>query len=191
MLRNRIYLFLLTFVIVGGIKTMAAEENLTLSLNTDKETYKVGDIININYKLKNDSEEDILITTLGLWAVDKIKVFDGSGQEMQGIKLAKYSVRMIPKEDDFKTIRAKDSFLMAIKVKVKYGTINIGTVYKGLYLDFNDSCILLPNGEGIYMLKGIAKGNENWRIEGEKRYGFTNIWSGEIESNEVKIKIIK
>lgn len=191
MLKNKICLLLMVVIILGGEIAMASEEKLSLSLNIDKNAYKFGDTINFKYELRNNSEDNIRITALGFWSVDKINVFDASGKEMRGIKIAKYSIRMIPKEDDFKTIQPKDSFSVSLRGKIKYGTIDIGTVYKGLYLDFNDSCILLPEGEGVYSLKGVAKSNEVWQQEGEKRYGFKNIWAGNIESNEVKIEIIK
>lgn len=181
----------MAFIMLGGGRTMASEEKLSLSLNIDKNICKVGDTINISYELKNNSEDSIRITALGFWSVDKIKIFDTSGKAMRGIKIAKYSIRIIPKEDDFTTIQPKDSFLVSLKGKIKYGSIDIGEAYKGLYLDFGDSCILLPGGEGIYLLKGVAKGNEAWQQEGEKRYSFSNIWAGEIESEAVEIRFLK
>ena len=54
MLKNKICLLLMAFIMLGGGRTMASEEKLSLSLNIDKNICKVGDTINISYELKNN-----------------------------------------------------------------------------------------------------------------------------------------
>lgn len=170
-------------------------EDLKLSIQVDKETWRAGDSITIVYGLRNVGRRPL--TTLpwgGEYATNWIHGFstDGSeGAQLEIVRQTTYELKLIPDRTDFINLDPGKSFTRNFTARVSKRSPpkeTGGIEASGFSLDFGDSAMLFP-GPGQYSLQASFVGMDHWSEEGRRRYGLENVFVGEIKSDKVPVTI--
>lgn len=164
---------------------------LELKIETDKNAVGLGDNIIINFHLINVSEEVIRIVPW--YRHNWIGIYDEKGNRLREIALVVYDLKIFPDDKDYILLSPKESFDTAFKGTIRNDEPDLGATrpkIKGYWIDFEDRAVVL-DGTDKFLIRARYKGDQFWKEEGEKRYGFKNIWVGEVESNAVRISISK
>lgn len=167
------------------------ENNVQLILSTDKVKYSIGESVSFKYTLKNIGKQDIMILPWGgEYSINWLKIYNLKMKEMKPIEKIIYELKIFPDKNDFILLKPDGSFLIELKGILKEGETKDynGKTYKGLYVDFENSAILLEDGEGEYLVRAKYIGRKEWKEEGLKKFNFTNVFEGMIISSEIKLK---
>ena len=171
-------------------------EELQLSIQLDKETYQIGDSVTIIYALQNVGQRSLTILPWGgEYATNWIQCLSTNGGGETLLKVAHkvmYELKLIPEHHDFITLKPGKSFTRKCIAKLSAGApLKEATEAKtsGFALDFGDSAILFP-APGRYFLQGYFIGKDRWSEEGRSRYGFDNVFVGEVRSKKISLTIL-
>ncbi|MDP2939999.1 MAG: hypothetical protein Q8O13_07975 [Candidatus Omnitrophota bacterium] len=174
------------------------EENMTANINlilkAAKETYLIGDEINLTYTFLNENDHSIyLLPWGGHYTTNWIVAYNEQDVKLADLPLVRYEIKFIPLKEDFVFIGPKKSYSITIKGKVIKSEFSRfdrkdQKKYKGFFIDFNNSAIFLEKS-GDFTIKAFYDGKTEWRDKGKELYGLNNILVGKLESNEIKIII--
>lgn len=183
-------------VLIFADNIMAENIRIKLILKTDKEIYQVGDEIFLTYNFINNNTEPIhLLPWGGEYAINWISAFDSTGRSLISIPILFLNIKFIPLCEDYILIKPKSEYTINLKGKIvdeKLSKFNreSSKKYKGVFLDFEDSAIYMGS-TGFFSLQASYKGKIEWTEIGKANCGLSDIFVGELESNKVKIKIIR
>ena len=185
-------LFCLSVLAVKGDETM--NNNVSLTLEADKEQYSVGEKITLSYSFFNNTSESIYIVPWGgHYTTNWIVAYDKNGNKLPSLPLGVYELKFIPSKDDFICIPPSKSYSIQIEGKI----INTELAkfkdekrekYKGIFIDFNNSAIYLKEPD-VFDIKAFYSGMEKWKEQGEKVCDLKNVWAGNLESRKIRIVI--
>ncbi len=170
------------------------EGEIQLDIQLDKETCRVGGSVAIIYTLRNVGQRPLTVLPWGgEYATNWIHGFssNGGGTRLGIIHKVMYELKLVPERHDFINLEPGKSFTrqftakLSMEVPPKEAT---ETKTSRFALDFRDSAILFPN-PGRYFLQGYFIGKDRWSEEGQSRYGFNNIFVGEVKSAKVRFII--
>ena len=171
---------------------------LKLEININKNSFSIGEEIKINYKIINIHKSPIVILkdVYTGYTIDRVEVIDLEGKIKRAIMRVIYE-RIFPQKEDFAILKPGEEFCTEIFGKIiegkTYGVFIDEVDFKdisGIFVDFRNSAILIGEDQEFY-IQGKYTAREYLKTEGNKRYGLTNIWSGEIKSNKLKFSITK
>jgi hypothetical protein len=189
---------ILVFVVIGffGSPSRGASpvsNQIQLELATDRHSYRIGDAIHLSCRIINQSEAPIrILPWRGPYPIYWLEVLGLSGRPMRRIPTVFYELKMIPDKEDFILLKGKASYSVLFNgtlIEGKRRVFGKKESLRGMFIDFKNVSILLE-GFGQYRIKAKFDEPELWQQEGERRYGFTDIWTGSVESKEVLIEII-
>lgn len=175
----------------GGKENMAGTNDLSIVVSSDKNEYKLGDVINIKYSFINNSAESVTFLPWGKqYAINWILLYDSKGGKVKAVKTMIFELKTVPDKNDFVTLNSGQHTDYDFAGKVVKGELKyLGSTqkYSGLFINFANSAYLLDGGGG-YAIKGIYNIKQNW-IEAATKLLIKNIYNKDIESNEIKIII--
>lgn len=162
---------------------------LTLSIKADQEAYIIKDKITITFKFKNISGKEIQFIPYPKGYIYKknwISIYDVSNKPMPNHAFAKPQIKPFTKADLVSlSPQAEYSYDLDAVLKNKLPSLK----YKGLYLDFGDSAILLAANWGRYKLKSELNFPFGSYLDGQQIYD-RGLWTGALVSNETEIEIL-
>lgn len=176
----------LYFIFYGKGEAMQLESlsgnQLKLSIKTDKESYSIGETLQISYIIENTSNKNLIFVNWNKgYKANWIKIYDKNKKELSWQKQVIYELARYLSKDSYIKIPKKDKLVLEIKGKI----INDNNK---IIIDFDDSSIIL-DGPGDYYVKGAYDSLESWRNDGKRLYSLKDVWIGKIESNEIRIEI--
>jgi hypothetical protein len=196
--RQKIILILIvvSFFLNFGCSTKGSktemDTKLKLFVETDKEVYSIEDSIRITCYFKNMGDRNIRILPWRReYTTNWINIFDLKNQQMKEIKRVIYELKIFPDEDDFVLLKPNEVYSVVFQGSIEKGEVmSINREkHKGLFIDFKNSAVILEGG-GEYIIEATYEGKTSWKQEALKRYNFTNVFSGKVTSDKVKIKIL-
>lgn len=166
-----------------------------LKINLDKKIYRIGDTINVKYILINKSNTKITLTIpMDLYEINIISMYDLKNNKLEPIRKFDLAIKPRNEKDSFLILEPKNSLCYIYKGVIRKDRLYLIDSFEdkeGYFLDFKTSAIQIPEIPGDYKIKIRYSSSDYLKESGYNEFGFTNIWSGEIESKEVRIKIIK
>lgn len=192
-----IYLFLtlcLLIIPLAGGEQAIMKDNPSLILASDKKIYSTGERIKFTYTFLNRSDQPIYILPWGgEYSINWITVYSDEGEKLSGLPSVYYEKKFIPLKDDFILLEPKGSYSIEIEGKIvmaEFSKFNREDQkkYKGLFIDFGNSVIYLGKS-GNFTIKAIYEGKDEWADKGKSLYNLSNIFAGELTSEELKIQI--
>lgn len=179
--------------LVWGGNTMS--DDIKLTLTSDKNIYSVGESIKFTYTFLNSGSKPVYILPWGgHYCTNWISAYS-EGKKLQNLPLVIYELKTIPKKEEFIRLGTKESHSISIQGKIvrttlsKFGSTN-QKKYKGLFIDFDNSAMYLEK-TGTFKVKAFYSGSADWKIKGKELYNLDNVFIGNLESDELKITIIK
>jgi len=164
-----------------------------LSLSVDKNHVRQDDEIKITGKIKNVSSSEILLYGRSpVYPTAQIKMFDQKEKPL--ITYIKLIPEIEPpRANDIVKLGPGDELTKFFTVKIKRQRIQDvekggHKFVEGLFLDFNNSAILIPQRGRYNLLFGIECSKE-FAEEMERILGFAEIWYGKASSNPVEIVV--
>ncbi len=201
-MNNNILKIVLSLVLISflSVSLSKGEEGMSndidLIVESSKKIVSIGDEIEFIYTFLNNSQNSIYILPWGgEYVTNWIVAYDSDGNKLPDIPSVFYELKIIPQKEDFVLVESRKSYSIKIKGKIiktklsKFGKAD-QKKYKGMFLDFDNSAIFL-NGTDNFTVKAFYEGREEWRKKGKELYNLDNIWSGKLESNEIKIVLKK
>lgn len=182
-----------------------AKNLLTLKIEVEKNVYFVGEDLKINYITQNISDEDIVFVNWDKgYKTNWIKAYDSERDEMTWLRTLIYELEIYLDKNRYVIIPKGQRYTVGIMGKIvktegdkfwpqfeDFGASS-GKVKNiddsKIWIEFDDSLIALKD-VGEYTLKGVYESLDMWKKDGELLYNLNNIWTGKIESNEIKINI--
>lgn len=161
---------------------------LRLTISLDKNNVAVGDVVHIEFVLKNVGDADLAVVGRGLYESDWIKVFDPQMQSTPSHKKIEFSVRW-PNDNEVLILRKGESSNRTFIGTIRKDQVLVGDKLiekTGLFLDFQNSSIQLE-GPGTYAIQGSFQSDDLWGNQAKDR--FKNIWSGQLLSSAVKFRL--
>lgn len=191
---------LITFIFTGAsFKTegecyMSHENILLLEVEVNKTAYHVGEAINIRYKLVNNSSNDIVLTKPNsAYETNAISIYNLEDKKMEVIRKFDLTLKIPEKKDSFIILKPNEKTVITYQGKIRKNKIFLVDSFeerKGYFIDFMTSAINIENVPGEYKIICNYKSSDYLNEFGQKQLGFSNIWSGEIVSKGVLIKIL-
>lgn len=170
------------------------EETLQLSIQLDKEAYRIGDSVTISYTLQNVGQRPLMILPWGgEYATNWIYGLSVDGERetlLKTIHKVMYELKLIPERNDFINLEPGKSFTRKFTAKLSTEIPSKEAPEASRFaLDFGDSAILFP-APGRYFLQGYFTGKDRWSEEGNRRYGISNVFVGEVRSEKISLTIL-
>lgn len=184
------------------------QDILRVRLETEKNSYSVDERINIRYIIENLSNERVVFVAWDKgYVVSWIKMYDSHGILLPWKRIFIYEFARYLDREKYIEIPKGKKYVVSITGyirKNKEEDLNkLGDEFEDfgassgkvkniddskIWIEFDDSLIALKD-VGEYTLKGVYEGLGMWKKDGERLYNLDNIWTGKIESNEIRITI--
>jgi hypothetical protein len=169
------------------------ENSLGVLVTVDKNIITVGDRIQIVAMLKNTSSRSyFLYTRPAVYPTGHVKLQTRDGRTLKDYVKIMQEVRRDLLED-FAEMRPGSEVRMAFTATVRRETIpdfekGGGAVLWGLFLDFENSAILL-SGKGEYTLKFHFEQSRELSEMQEEEFAIRRVWHGSLESSPLSIVV--
>jgi hypothetical protein len=162
---------------------------LRCSITVKPTDIKVGETLVIDVEIKNVSPKDICFYYQDLYQAEMLAIKNEKGNIISSSQTARYNWPN-PKEF-FRQIKAGQSFKKQMKGRVALKSVSalqkqIKT-NRSLVIDFFDIAQQIEN-TGIFTAYLVIKEDQQKETMG-KSFGFANIWTGELISNEITLNV--
>ncbi|MFA4842652.1 MAG: hypothetical protein WC658_02330 [Candidatus Omnitrophota bacterium] len=168
--------------------------DIILTLKSNKENYFTGDNIEFTYTFFNNSPQFVyMLPWGGQYATNWIGIYNYQNQKLQDLPLVIYELKFIPQKDEFIRIEPKQSHSIFIQGKIVKTMLSKfrskdQKKYEGIFIDFDNSAVYLKE-PGVFNIKAFYQGTDDWSKKGKELYNLDNIFVGRLESNEFKIVV--
>lgn len=198
MVSNRLRLALMMLAFCASFYPTASggngmEQMLAVSVTVSKGHVTVGDRITISGVIKNIASGRIYVEARPrAYSILHVRMSDSQGKPLKGFRKVLFDLKP-PAADDFVELKPGDEITMSFNATLrqeKILDIEKGERHfvEGLFLDFENSAILLP-GKGKYELAFQIEGGKQYSEEVGRQFGFRSVWYGKAISNPVAVVV--
>lgn len=168
----------------SGMKSnLLSGGTLEAAIMADKTSCRVGDTIRFSCILTNKTEGEVRILSTRRYSAHWIRVVDSNGQSMRDSLSVIIDWNETLQSNEVVVLKPGASFRKDFKARVIQGEkhdLSRGGKLRGLFLDFEDSAILLA-GTGTYSITAHFEGRSGRR--------HPKIWKGTVESKPITLKV--
>jgi len=189
-----ILIFVICFTCIYEATPMTSNQEVKLSLKTDKEAYCIGDAVILEITFSNNSSKSIyLLPWNGGYSVNWLMAFDIDEQKKGSFPLVYRDIKFMPLFKDYILINPNSKYSITLKGKIFNGELSkfnrdYEKKYQGLFLNFGDSAIFL-NSIGSFGLQAFYVGKNEWADIAKKKYNIDGIILEKLESNKIHIEV--
>lgn len=167
--------------------------DIELVAKLNKASFKVDDDFILILKISNNSDNPIrILPWVGLFEYSWFKITNAKGEKNETSDKVKFELDpRFPFKSSYILLLPRNSYDVVLKGRVIKNRIDIlgGKVFDGLFIDFQNSRILIKDF-GEYCIDAEFSNDDFIKKEAKEKYGFDDLWQGEVTSNKIKFKIL-